>query len=274
MMEVASPQIQPKPPIAKRAKGLLGRAAALFGVFAWSFRSKMVIVTFHRVRDDLPEDGLTYGSARFEKFCEFFRDHFRVIPLAEQVAGCSAGKDMGGTLSITFDDGYLDNYEVAAPILRKLGLPATFFVVTGFVGTRTVAPWDRELPRQPGWMDWAQLRELTSQGFDIGSHTHTHVDLGTADEETAQFELQTSKRKLEEQLGKPVPLFAFPFGMPNNISAQARECVRQAGFTCCISAAGGANPPTTSPFDLNRIVVGSGYAIPDQFGLDLIIGRV
>ncbi|MFZ0008728.1 MAG: polysaccharide deacetylase family protein, partial [Steroidobacteraceae bacterium] len=162
-------------------------------MFAWYFHSKMTIVTFHRVRDDMPEeDGLTCSSARFQKFCEFFRDHFRVIPLAEQVAGCSAGKDMGGTLSITFDDGYRDNYAVAAPILRNLGLPATFFVVTGFVGTDTIAPWDRKLPRQPGWMDWDQLRELVSDGFDIGSHTETHVDLGTADEETARLELETS----------------------------------------------------------------------------------
>ncbi len=264
-----------KTPIAKRAKGLIGRAAALAGVFARDFRSKMVIVTFHRVRDDIPEDGLTCSSARFEKFCEFFRAHFRVISLAEQVAGCSAAKDMGGTLSITFDDGYRDNFEVAAPILRKLGLPATFFVVTGFIGTPTVAAWDRALPRQPGWMDWNQLRELASQGFDIGSHTDTHVDLGTADEQTARLELETSKRKLDEQLGKPVRLFAYPFGRRENISERARELVRQAGFACCISAAGGVNAPTsTSPFDLNRIVVGQGYAIPDQFGLDLLIGRV
>jgi peptidoglycan/xylan/chitin deacetylase (PgdA/CDA1 family) len=264
-----------KPPIAKRVKAVIGHAAARAGVFAWNFRSKMIIVTFHRVRDDLPEeDGLTCSSARFEKFCEFFRDNFRVIPLAEQVAGCSAAKDMGGTLSITFDDGYRDNFEVAAPILRKVDLPATFFVITSFVGTQTVAPWDRDLPRQPGWMDWSQIRELAAQGFDIGSHTDTHVDLGTADEQTVRLELEASKRKLHEQLGKPVQLFAYPFGMRYNISERAREQVRQAGFVCCISAAGGANAPTPSPFDLNRIVVGPAFAIPEQFGLDLLIGRI
>ncbi len=252
-----------KPPIAKRVKAVIGHAAAMVGVFAWDFRSKMTIVTFHRVRDEHARGvGLSCNSAKFEKFCEFFRDHFRVISLAEQVAGCSAAKDMGGTLSITFDDGYRDNFEVAAPILRKLGLPATFFVVTGFVGTRTVASWDRKLPRQPGWMDWDQLRELAAQGFDIGSHTDTHVDLGTADEETARLELETSKRKLDEQLGKPVRLFAYPFGRPDNISERARELVRQAGFVCCLSAVGGVNAATASPFELNRIVVGPGYRDP------------
>jgi hypothetical protein len=76
-------------------------------VFARAFRSKTVIVAFHRIRDDMPEDGLTCGSAKFEKFCEFFCRYFSVIPLSEQVAGCNAGKDMGGTLSITLDDGPL-----------------------------------------------------------------------------------------------------------------------------------------------------------------------
>jgi peptidoglycan/xylan/chitin deacetylase (PgdA/CDA1 family) len=93
---------------------------------------------------------------------------------------------MGGTLSITFDDGYRDNYEVAAPILKRLDLPATFFVTTGFIGTRRVAPWDQNLVRQPGWMDWDQVRSLASQGFEIGCHTDTHIDMGTADEQTVR----------------------------------------------------------------------------------------
>src|SRR5262245_45552053 len=82
----------------------------------------MVIVAFHRIREDMPEDGLTCGSAKFEKFCEFFCRYFSVIHLSEQVAGCNAGKDIGGTLSTTLDDGYRDDFELAAPILRKLGI--------------------------------------------------------------------------------------------------------------------------------------------------------
>ena len=263
-----------KTPIAKRAKGAIGRVAARGGVFAWDFRSKMIIVTFHRINDDLPEDGLTSSSAKFARFCEFFRTHFRVIPLSEQVAGCTAANDMGGTLSITFDDGYRDNAEVAAPILRKLGLPATFFVSTGFIGTRTVAPWDRELPRQPGWMDWDQIRSLVSQGFEIGCHTDSHIDLGTADAQTARAELEVSKRKLNEQLGRPVRLFAYPFGGRENITERSLELVREAGFVCCASCCGGVNAPTASPFDLNRITIGQGFATPDQFGFDVLIGRV
>ena len=261
-------------PIAKRAKGVLGRAAALAGVYARDFRSKMIIVTFHRINDDLPQDGLTSSSAKLAAFCEFFRRHFKVVPLSQQVAGCGAANETGGTLSITFDDGYRDNAEVAAPILCRLGLPATFFVTTGFIGTQTVAPWDRELPRRPGWMDWDQVRSLVSQGFEIGSHTDSHVDLGTANAETVRSELEISKQKLHQQLGRPVRLFAYPFGGRDNISERSLELVRQAGYVCCLSAFGGANAPTASPFDLHRIVIGQGFITPNQFGLDLLLGRV
>jgi peptidoglycan/xylan/chitin deacetylase (PgdA/CDA1 family) len=262
-----------KTPITKRVKGAIGRAAGFTGMFARGFRSKMTIVAFHRVNDCVPEDGLTFSPAKFEKFCEFFRSQFRVIPLSEQVLGCSAAKDMGGTLSITFDDGYRDNFEVAAPILRKLDLPATFFVVTGFVGTPTIAPWDRDLVRQPGWMTWDQIRSLASQGFEIGCHTDMHLDLGRADARSVRADLDASQRKFQEQLRGPARLFAHPFGGRDNINAQSVELVREAGFVCCVSCFGGANAATADPFSLNRITVGQGFVTPDQFGFDLLLGR-
>jgi peptidoglycan/xylan/chitin deacetylase (PgdA/CDA1 family) len=263
-----------KTPLAKMIKGVAGRVAEMAGLFTWDFRTKMVIVAYHRVRDDIPEDGLTCSSVRFEEFCRFFRTHFRVVALSEQVAGCGSNKDMGGTLSITFDDGYRDNFEVAAPILRKLGLPATFFVTTGFTGSQTVAPWDRNLPRPPGWMDWDQVRSLAAQGFEIGCHTDTHIDMGTADAETIRAELEVSGRKLQEQLGRPSQLFAYPFGGPNNISERSLMLVREAGFVCCLSCVGGSNSTTANPFELNRIAMGQGLPIPQQFGFDLLLGSI
>lgn len=268
------PSIEVNIPIAKTIKGSIGHAAGAAGLFARAFRSKMIIMAFHRVRDDMPEDGLTCSSAKFEDFCRFFRTHFRVVPLSEQVAGCSAGKDMGGTLSITLDDGYRDNFEVAAPILRKMSLPAAFFVTTGFIGTPTIAPWDRDLARPPGWMDWDQVRSLAAQGFEIGCHTDTHIDMGTADAETVRAELEVSGRKLQEQLGKPARLFAYPFGGPDNICGQSLELVREAGFVCCVSCLGGSNAPPASPFNLSRIGMGLGFVSPDQFGFDLLVGRI
>jgi hypothetical protein len=93
----------------KQLKSMLGRTAAAVGLYKRDFRSKLLIVAFHRVNDELPEDGLTCRSTKFREFCEFFAEHFRVCSLAEQVSSHQSGADMGGTVSITFDDGYRDN---------------------------------------------------------------------------------------------------------------------------------------------------------------------
>lgn len=259
--------------VKKQVKEAMGRLAGGVGLYALQFRSKMVVMAFHRVNDQLAEDGLTCGSEKFTEFCEFFREHFSVVPLPEQIAGCRAGKDLGGTLSITFDDGYRDNFEVAAPILRRLGLPATFFVTTGFIGSRTVAPWDSALPVQPGWMDWQQVRSLASQGFEIGCHTDSHIDMGTADPETVRAELDVSKRKLHEELGRPASLFAYPFGGREHICPASLDLVRAAGFSCCLSCFGGVNNRGADPFKLNRIAIADWFATPDQFGYELMMGR-
>lgn len=260
-------------PAKKKIKSVLGRAADAVGMFARDFRSKMVVVTFHRVNDWMEEDGITCSSARFEAFCAFFRRHFRVVRLSEQIAGCRSAPGMGGTLSITFDDGYRDNFEVAAPILRRLNLPAAFFVATGFIGTDYAPPWDRHLPRQPGWMSWEQVRALHDQGFEIGAHTNEHVDLASREPEAVRAELSRCRTKLQQALGAPPRLFAYPFGGRENISPASLALVREAGFECCLSSFGGVNPALADPFQLNRISVGGWFATPHQLGLEILLRR-
>jgi peptidoglycan/xylan/chitin deacetylase (PgdA/CDA1 family) len=255
----------------KKLKEAMGRMAGMAGMYGRRSRSTMTIVAFHRVNDLIPPDGLTCSARKFEAFCEFFRKYFQIVPLSRQVADCRAGRDTGGTLSITFDDGYADNFEVAAPILRKLGIPATFFVVSGFIGTDTVAPWDRDLSPQLRWMSWEQVRALAAQGFEIGGHTHTHIDIGTADLERVRTELVVSKRMLEEELGVPVTSFAYPFGGREDISERARDLVRQCGFDCCLSCFGGLNAVATDPYHLKRVPIAEWFATPHQFGFEMLM---
>lgn len=97
-------------------------------------RAKLSILIFHRVLprpDPLFED--IPDAAVFERTMRWIREWFRVVPLAEAAARLRSGELPPRAMSITFDDGYADNEEVAAPILRRLGLHATFFVATGFL---------------------------------------------------------------------------------------------------------------------------------------------
>jgi peptidoglycan/xylan/chitin deacetylase (PgdA/CDA1 family) len=257
----------------KSLKRFVGRVAGATGVFRRNFRSQMFIVAFHRVNDKLAADGLTVSAAGFEAFCDFFSRYFTVVPLSEEVAGCHRGNAMGGTLSITLDDGYLDNFEVAAPILKRRRLPASLLVSSGFIGTDYVAPWDRGLRDPPKWMTWEQLRELSRQGFEVGSHTHKHINLATTNPAGVRADITASRETLERELGRPARLFAYPFGNRESISEYSRRMVRDAGFDCCLACFGGANYGIADPYYLNRIGIAEWFATPEQFGLELLMNR-
>lgn len=232
-------------------------------------RKVATVVAFHRVNEVNAGDALTVSPGEFEAYCDFFIRHFEVIPLGDLVARLESGQDVGGTLAITFDDGYLDNREVAAPILRALGLPATFFITTGFVGTEKVAFWDEHLPEPPGWMSWTQVGELREQGFEIGAHSVTHPDFSGLSREEALVELGESKAALEDLLGEPVDLFAYPFGGPEHFTDDNRGFVREAGFRCSPSCFGGLNGPDSDPFRLMRVPINAWYSSPRHFGFQV-----
>jgi len=248
---------------------MLGRGIVSSGLHRVFLRGSAVIVAFHRVNDAL-NDSLTTSSRSFEAFCRFFQANFDVICLDDLVQRLTAGESIQNAVAITFDDGYIDNFEVAAPILRKLALPATFFVATSFLGSTTIPWWDRELSERPSWMTWDNVRTLSKEGFDIGAHTRTHVDLGAVDGAEAVAEIVGSREDLREQLGKAPEHFAFPYGQPSNLSESNRQRVRDAGFKSCVSCFGALTEPRTDPFHLPRVAIAPWLRSPEQFVFDIV----
>jgi peptidoglycan/xylan/chitin deacetylase (PgdA/CDA1 family) len=122
----------------------------------WQTRSRdepfAFVVIYHRVVADKPDGSERYEiekgiSARdFEQQMLFLRRHF--IPA--KASRIQAGLEQGIRFAVTLDDGYEDSYRVAAPILKKLGIPATFYVVSDFVGTDRLFWWEQiaEILRQ------------------------------------------------------------------------------------------------------------------------------
>ena len=102
---------------------------------------------------------------------------------------------------ITFDDGYADVLYDAEPILHRLGLPATAFIIT-----------DRVSGPDPSFLTWHDLRHLEQDGFTIGSHTVHHLDLTKLPPAQVWRELLQSRQTLERHLGRPVNSFAYPYG--------------------------------------------------------------
>ncbi|MBC7427465.1 MAG: polysaccharide deacetylase family protein [Bacteriovorax sp.] len=123
-------------------------------------------------------------------------------------------------ISITFDDGFLDNLTLAAPILFEAKLPFTVFVVSDYVD-----------PAHPQFVNKEQLKKMASNPLvTIGSHGKTHRPLATLPLEEALEDLRQSKIELENIIGKEVSTMSFPHGSFNeNILAGAEKL----GFKKC-----------------------------------------
>jgi peptidoglycan/xylan/chitin deacetylase (PgdA/CDA1 family) len=125
----------------------------------------------------------------------------------------------GRTLAVTFDDAYRSVFELARPILAKLGLPGTVFVPTAYAGSERPMAWpgvdqwvggphERELIP----MSWEELAILAQEGWEIGSHTHTHPRLPQLDPQALRGELTRSRAECEERLERPCRSLAYPYG--------------------------------------------------------------
>jgi peptidoglycan/xylan/chitin deacetylase (PgdA/CDA1 family) len=212
------------------------------------------ILLFHRVTDAVPPDELTVGTARFRDVCRMLRRGFRVVPLEEVFAAAQSARPLTRrAVAVTFDDCYLDNLE-AARVLKEFGFPATFFVPTAYVGTDHRFPWDAGLPRLPN-LDWDDVREMAEMGFEIGSHTATHADLGKASAAEVRQEAAASKAEIERRLGRLVRWIAYPFGGPENFRPEWVPLLQAAGYDGCVSACTGFVRHGGDTFLLPRVAV-------------------
>lgn len=136
---------------------------------------------------------------------------YRTVSLAAALGADPVTPLPSQPIVITFDDGTLDFWTEARPVLQRRGFTATAFVVTGRVGEES--SWDSDVgePARP-LMSWDQLRALHEEGFEIGSHTHTHRVLTSLDDDESRIELTRSRETIAEHLGSPAEVLAYPRG--------------------------------------------------------------
>ena len=220
-------------------------------------RSRLTVLTYHQVKEPA-DDCSTVSPAAFSEQMRHLKTHYDVVSLSDGVAAVTAGGAARRLVAITFDDGYRDNATIAAPILRSLGLPACFFVSTDMIGSAVPFPHDVAQRRPPQeHMSWDDVRQLAATGFEIGSHTCSHADMGTVTLAQSRDELRGSRERLEHELGRRVSLFAFPYGhrtnvRPDTLAAAARE------YDVCCLAEGGHNLSPADARTIRRIVVSTG----------------
>jgi len=194
---------------------------------------------YHEISSEKAEGLFVISEESFSRQMTYLARHrYHVISLGEVVSALEKGTPFGPKrVVLTFDDGLENHFNIVYPALKRLGLTATFFVVVASIG-------------KPGYMTWEEIRQLSTQGFTIGSHGLTHRKLPSLSLEESEKEIIFSKRILEKRLGREVGFFCYPGGFVNEA---VREKVRQAGFrgACAIRP---WNPfPPKDPYTLNRV---------------------
>lgn len=167
-------------------------------------RDKSAILTYHSL--DTTGSAISIAPGLFRIQMEILaRSETPVVPLLDL-------QQSPGAVALTFDDGYLNFFEHALPVLVEYRLPATVFVVTGYCGLQN--GW-RSRQRQPArleLMGWREIREAAQRGITLGAHTVNHPDLpGLAEDEVAR-ELRDCRASLEDHTGQAVETFAYPYG--------------------------------------------------------------
>ena len=130
------------------------------------------------------------------------------------------------TAFVTFDDGFGTIAEHALPALAEREMTATLFLPSAFIGRRAcwLAPLGEDRRRL---LDWAEVRDAATSGFEIGSHGHRHLELDTLNERQLEQELVVSKGVLEDETSTAVQSLAYPFGYHNR---RVRSAVARAGY--------------------------------------------
>ena len=213
----------------------------------------IMFLFYHRVADEHPNDW-TISNDRFQAQMEWLRERFDIVSMEEGQRRIAAEHNNRPTVCITFDDGYADNCKKAIPWLLEQEIPFTYFVTSDHI--QSGEPFHHDVacgcPLAPNSVE--QLRKMSQAGVEIGAHTRTHADLGQLTSETDLYdEIVGSKRDLESMLDSPVRYFAFPFGLPANLSTAAFRIAFQAGIWGVCSAYGGYNLPGEDAFHIQRI---------------------
>ncbi|TRZ94275.1 polysaccharide deacetylase family protein [bacterium] len=223
-------------------------AVIIIAVFSAYVRSLYIVpvIMYHSVSADAePDNRMQVSVDLFTRQMKFLKNHHYNVLSLEAVGQMIRDKKRfpPKSVAITFDDGYKDNYVYAYPVLMKLGLPATIFIIYNEVA-RSLG--DR--------LSWDEIKEMQASGLiTIGSHTLDHPNLVEIKSEAElKRQIFDSKKNLEEKLGVPVNAFCYPSGRFN---AQVRDLVIQARYRFAVATGLGKNFSNQDIYLIKRVRV-------------------
>jgi peptidoglycan/xylan/chitin deacetylase (PgdA/CDA1 family) len=199
---------------------------------------------------------VSYDTAFAEQMAYLDREGYTTISLNDFVAFQEGHKSLPAkSIMLTFDDGFMSVYRYAFPVLKQHRMMATIFVTPDPASEnfRKNAPLDLPLTRE-------QMCEMSDHGIAIESHGMTHRYLTDMEPAAVRWELEESKRVLEEIVRKPVRFLAIPSGAYNRT---VRQLAKEVGYRALFSMLKGSNNARSNRYALRRMVVARDFTLED-----------
>ncbi|MDH5606682.1 MAG: polysaccharide deacetylase family protein [Anaerolineae bacterium] len=208
------------------------------------------ILLYHQINDENGEARYVVKIEDFAAQMQALDDWgYTTIPISmlERVIR-KGGKLPPRPVVITFDDGHLDNYTNALPILKAHDFTAVIYIVASRFNSE-------------GFVNVEQLEELIAAGWEIGSHSYSHIDL-TLDHSVANHEIKQSRFDIAKVLDFDIRTFAYPFG---KFDSYLGTKVYDSGYKAAVGLGPSWKHSQSTLFYLSRIEIHGGWSI-EQFG--------
>jgi len=307
----------------------------------------LTVLNYHRIdylenNPDNFQPNISATPAEFDRQMSYISRWFNVVSLQDVTNWILKNKPLPRYAAlITFDDGYLDNYTNAFPVLKKYNFPAVIYLTSGHIESNRPFYWDLvaycfahtkkdsilfpdgierswdsidgknqiskqwiesmkilEENQKQNWisripeqlnvvipdnyfknlmMNWDQVREMSAANIDFGAHTVTHPILTRISPEQVRTEISDSKKRIEQELNKPVISLAYPNGMKADFNDTVINLAKETGFTTAFTL---LNGPTTlnevkeMPYTIRRSFISHKHSLPQFSTLISPINRL
>jgi peptidoglycan/xylan/chitin deacetylase (PgdA/CDA1 family) len=203
------------------------------------------ILLYHHVSDAGNGNRYYVSTDTFRSQMEALRDWgYTSITVSDLINVLINGGELPDRpVVITFDDGNVDIYQNAFPIMHELGFIGTAYIVANRLASKY-------------FITTEQLQEMADDGWEIGSHAMSHVDL-TTDYSIARYEILQSRLTLEEATGEPVNTFAYPYGKTDEFVTNK---VSEYGYRAGMGLGSSYEHTLGTLFYLSRIEVQGDYS--------------
>jgi peptidoglycan/xylan/chitin deacetylase (PgdA/CDA1 family) len=216
------------------------------------------ILGYHRIAD--AHDSLSVSPERFRRQMHAIAEGDAQPIRLDHALDLLRAPVEGRYVCVTFDDGYRDNLEAAAPVLEELGIPATIYVPSRIIDGELPFHWYDDPPPA---LSWDEVGELVARGtVDVQSHTLTHPLLTQVDDARAYHEIVDSKAEIEAHVPYRLTSFCYPAGL---YGSREVELARRAGYAAAVTTKPGVNAGGGELLELRRTLV---YGADDQRAFD------